>query len=128
MTFVPSIDAFRIGNCRSATHVAFSTNGRKVSENPYCACTLPLALSRAFATFVKSTLCTVVTCADVCLLNTMCSAIFCRMTLIGSTRVPGASPTRGGEGTSTVCGIVATACGGGGGGGAAGLGGAGGSA
>src|SRR6202041_1536249 len=116
--FVPSIEAFRIGNCRKATQVAFRTNGRNVSENPYCACTLPLALSRAFATFVKSTLCTVVTCAEVCLLNTMCLAMLCRIILIGSTRVPGASPTRGGEATSTVCGIVATACGGGAGAGA----------
>src|ERR1700722_17359373 len=117
--FVPSIDAFRIGNCRKATQVAFRTNGRNVSENPYCACTLPLALARALATFVKSTLLTVVTCAEVCLLNTMCLAMLCRIMLIGSTRVPGASPTRGGEvtcvGTSTVCGIVATARGGGGG-------------
>ena len=39
-----------------------------------------------------SALCTVVTCAEVRLLNTMCSAIFCRMLLMGSTRSAGAAP------------------------------------
>src|SRR2546429_183183 len=34
-----------------------------------------------------STRCTVVTCAETRLLMTMCSAIFCRILLIGSTRV-----------------------------------------
>ena len=46
-----------------------------------------LVASRIFATRVISTLWTVVTCAEVRLLITMCSAILMRMVLIGSTRV-----------------------------------------
>jgi hypothetical protein len=56
------------------------------AEVPYCAWNWPLSLSRSLATLVMSTLCTVVTCAEVRLLNTMCSAIFWRITLMGSTR------------------------------------------
>src|SRR5579875_714299 len=107
---VPSMDAFRIGYWRSAAAAARTTNGKYVRPNPYCAWNCAFTRSRILATRVISTLCTVVTCAEVCLENTMCSAIFCRMLLIGSMRLAGASPGNTGRGTSTVCGIVATAC------------------
>src|SRR5258706_8743622 len=140
MMLVPSMEAFTTGNCRKAAVAARTTKGRNVRLNPYCAWNWPLILSRNFATRVISTLWTVVTCAEVCLLNTMCSAIFCRMVVIGSTRVAGISPVLvmagGGGGTLTGCGdgtgteedavvgmvvIAAVGCcgGGGGGGGAA---------
>src|SRR5580658_2475048 len=104
--FVPSMDALRIGYCRSAAVVARSTNGRNVRPNPYCAWNWPLTLSRSLATRVISTLWTVVTWAEVRLLNTMCSAIFCRIVLIGSIRVEGSTSP-----------YVMAVCGGGGGGG-----------
>src|SRR5579863_10008876 len=131
MMLVPSIDAFTIGNWRRAAVAARMTKGRKVKPNPYCAWKLPFSLSRNFAILVMSALCTVVTWAEVRLLKTMCSAIFWRMLLMGSTRRAAAAPGMGagsregsrgggGAGTSTAGGIVATAEGAGGGGGGGG--------
>src|ERR1700689_3633948 len=134
MILVPSIDAFTIGNWRRAAVAARITNGRKVRPNPYWAWNCAFSLSRSLAILVMSALCTVVTCAEVRLLNTMCSAIFCRMLLMGSTRSAGAAPAKGagsraggggGAGTSTGAGIVATADGAGAGGGGGGGGGGG---
>src|SRR5581483_3282561 len=75
-----------------------------------------------------STRCTVVTCAEVRLLITMCSAIFCRITDIGSVRVFADSASgigcAGGACCGGSCGVgstgygpaaLATGCGGGGG-------------
>ena len=54
---VPSIDAFTIGNARSASDAARATNGRYVSDEAVAAPgTASLCLSRIFATFVMSTL------------------------------------------------------------------------
>src|SRR3984957_18697896 len=92
MMLVPSIEAFTSGYCRSAATAARATKGRKVRPNPYCAWKDPFNLSRSLATLVMSALCTVVTCAEVCLLNVMCSAIFWRMMLMGSTRMAGGAP------------------------------------
>src|ERR1051325_8429746 len=129
MMLVPSMDALRIGYWRSAAQVARSTNGRNVSPKPYCWLNCAFTRSRILATLVISHLCTVVTCAEVCLLNTMCSAMRWRMMDIGSTRFAGAAPgasyigagiVGGGWGgcTRTGCGMVATSRGGAGGGGA----------
>src|SRR5260370_17883390 len=113
MMFDPSMEAFTIGYCRKAAAAARTTKGRNVRLNPYWAWNCPLIFSRSFATRVISTLCTVVTCAEVRLLKTMCSAIFWRIVDIGSMRVAGISPVRaiagGGGGTFTGVGIVATA-------------------
>src|SRR4051812_46522601 len=79
---------------------------------------------------VMSTLCTVVTWAEVRLEKTMCSAIFCRIMLMGSTLCEAAAPGicmgsrgagGGGGGTFTGCdtAICVGAGGGGGGGGGA---------
>src|SRR5579883_2026946 len=119
MMLVPSIDALKIGYSRIAAVAARSTKGRKVRLKPYWAWKLPLILSRILAIFVISTLWTVVTWAEVRLLNTMCSAIFWRMILMGSTRVEalnwiaGAAGCGGGGATFTT-GCTAV-CGGGGG-------------
>src|SRR5208283_731143 len=87
MMLFPSIEAFTIGNWRSAATEARTTNGRKVSEKPYCRLTSSLCLARSFATLVISTRCTVVTCAEMRLLATICSAILVRMVLMGSMRI-----------------------------------------
>src|ERR1051326_4176099 len=90
MMLVPSMEALTIGNARSASDAARTTNGRNVSEKPWRAWNSALARSRAFATLVISTRWTVVTWAEVLLLMTMCSAIFWRMLVMASTRVGGA--------------------------------------
>src|SRR5207237_2646619 len=92
-----------------------------------------LCLSRMRATFVMSTLWTVVTCADVRWLSSMCSAMRMRIVLIGSTRdlacvAGGKDGTEGagdgGKGMAGRCGAAPVGCGGACGGGAAGRGGA----
>src|SRR6185503_20688707 len=92
MILVPSIEAFTSGYSRKAATAARTMKGRNVSPNPYCAWKEPFNFSRSLATLVMSALWTVVTCAEVCLLNVMCSAIFWRMMLMGSTRIAGAAP------------------------------------
>src|ERR1700745_3338592 len=87
MMLLPSIDALTIGNARRASTAAWVTKGREVSDMPYCAWKLPLLRARILATFVISTLWIVVTCGEVDLLRTMCSAMALRMVLSGSTRV-----------------------------------------
>src|SRR5512142_1262324 len=92
MMLVPSMEAFTNGYCRRAAHAARTMNGRNVNPNPYCVWKVPFSLSRSLATLVMSTLWTVVTCAEVCLLNVMCSAIFWRMIVMGSTRIAAGAP------------------------------------
>src|SRR5579884_1129070 len=107
------MDALKIGNARNASAAAAVTNGRNVNENPLRALNSAFDLSRSFAIFVMSTRCTVVTCAEVRLLMTMCSAIFCRMLLMGSVRVLAASGKgMAGGGAEGACGAGAGgACG-----------------
>src|SRR5882757_8886882 len=85
--FFPSIEALRIGNARSASTAAAVTKGRNVREKPLRAWNSAFDRSRSLAILVMSTRCTVVTCAEVRWLMTMCSAIFCRIVDIGSVRV-----------------------------------------
>src|SRR6478672_4582581 len=133
MMLVPSIEALTIGNCRKAAVAARTANGRNVRLMPYCCRNGPLSFSRILAILVMSTRCTVVTCAEVRLLNTMCSPIFWRMVLMGSTLRAGAAPgicaiSRGAAGAlagaagggGVGCAMVATAVGAGGGVGGAG--------
>src|SRR5579883_450229 len=84
--FLPSMEALKIGKERRASAAAAVTKGRNVKEKPLRAWNSALFLSRSLAILVMSTRCTVVTCAEVRLLMTMCSAIFWRMVLMGSVR------------------------------------------
>src|ERR1039457_5850269 len=81
---LPSSEALSNGNWRNATAAAAVINGSQVSENPWLAWNWPLNRSRSFATLVISTRWMVVTCAEVRLESSMCSAILIRMVLSGS--------------------------------------------
>src|SRR5581483_2288486 len=117
----PSTDALMTGNALSASVTALITKGRKVILTPLRASKSPLMRSRSLAMFVKSTSKKVVTCAEVRLLVTMCSAIFFRIRLIGSTltRSPGANAlTAGAAGAGAGAGAFAAGAGADGAGGA----------
>ena len=88
----PSIEAFTSGNVFSASTAAFTMNGVGVSFTPWRSWKALWFSSRRRITRLMSTSKTVVTWAEVRRLMTMCSAIFLRMGLIGTTetRSPGA--------------------------------------
>src|ERR1039458_7127370 len=102
---LPSSEALSNGNWRKATAEAAVINGSQVSEKPWLAWNWPLNRSRSFATLVISTRWMVVTCAEVRLESSMCSAILIRMVLSGSIFVlaPG---EKAGEGAAA--GLAAT--------------------
>src|SRR6185437_14806721 len=105
MMLLPSMEALKIGNARSVSAAAAVRKGRNVKEKPFRELNSALDLSRSFAILVMSTRWTVVTCAEVRLLITMCSAIFCRIVLIGSVRTFADS----GSGRGTGAGAAAVA-------------------
>src|ERR1039457_6732011 len=97
MMLLLSSEALSSGNWRRAATAARVMNGSQVRPKPYAAWNCALWLSRMRATLVMSTRWMVVTCAEVRLDITMCSAILMRIVLIGSMRVL-ACPA-GGSGT-----------------------------
>src|ERR1017187_2882613 len=102
---LPSSEALSNGNCRKATAEAAVINGSQVSENPWLAWNWPLNRSRSFATLVISTRWMVVTCAEVRLESSMCSAILIRMVLSGSIFVLAPGEKAGG---GAAAGLLAT--------------------
>src|SRR5579884_3566070 len=109
--FLPSTEALKIGKARRASAAAAVTNGRNVREKPLRAWNSAFERSRSLAILVISTRCTVVTCAEVRLLITMCSAIFCRMVLIGSVRTLADSARGNGGGAAGWARAAGAACG-----------------
>ena len=85
------MEALITGYCFSASTAALRMKGRKVRLAPVSLLKEAFRASRARATSVRSTSWKVVTWAEVRRLAIMCSAIFARMIVMGSTRTPAAS-------------------------------------
>ena len=90
----PDTIAFMIGVSRSAFAAAWITKGRYVRFTPSF-----FALARTAATLCMSTSAKMWTWGEVCLLRTMCSAIFFRIGVHGTTWSPSARAAFGARAT-----------------------------
>src|SRR5664280_3929976 len=105
--FSPSTDELMMGHWRMPCTTARAKNGVKVSLLPVACSKFVFIFSRNFTMRVTSTSKTPCTCALVRFDSTMCSAIFLRMTDMGTTS-PGVTPPTGCRG-ATVAGIEGAA-------------------
>src|SRR6266540_3574842 len=108
----PSTDALRVGKALSAFTAALTMNGMYVSLTPLRSWYGCLYFWRRWAARDMSISKTVVTCAEMRLDITMCSAVFLRIGSIGtiSTRSPGwCGETKGAGGGAGAAGVGAGA-------------------